>query len=221
MTRRSFLVLVAGLGLAACGARALPPPASDGPTQLSDRLVVDTRRPQAFAAGHHEGALNIQVGWSQLGARIASYVPDRETRIALRCADADEAAAAAAILADAGYENVRWLEAGEESATLPLWKTPELRRRLAGPDPPVVLDVRSRREREQGSIPGSIFVDEDDGPASVASLDRARTYAVICEAGWRSSQLASWMRREGFDRVWNVVDGMAGWRRGSSSADSE
>ena len=43
-------------------------------------------------------------------------------------------------------------------------------------------------------------------------LDPAKRYAVICEGGWRSSQLASWMRREGFGEVVNVIDGMAGYR---------
>jgi len=38
-------------------------------------------------------------------------------------------------------------------------------------------------------------------------------YAVICEGGVRSSQLASLLKARGFGEVSNVIDGMWAWRR--------
>jgi rhodanese-related sulfurtransferase len=205
--------------LVACGPRAELPPRADGSVA---RVVVDTRLPAAFAAGHAPGALNLQVGWGQLAARIGQYLPDRDTPVALRATDPAEAARAAEILRERGYADIALAaprEAATEAAeggldTLPLMTAAELRARLAGPDPPIVLDVRSRLERAVGAVPGSAFVDEETAPRPVGMLDRDREYAVICEGGWRSSQLASWMRREGFTHVVNVIDGMAGWRAG-------
>ena len=88
----------------------------------------------------------------------------------------------------------------------------ELRERLASASPPTVLDVRTPLEWARDGIDGAIRLEQDSAPARIDELDPGGNYAVICEAGYRSGQLASWMRRHGFERVVNVIDGMAGWR---------
>ena len=72
--------------------------------------------------------------------------------------------------------------------------------------------MRTLAEWDEGTLDDALLFHEDQAPTLAAQLDPARRYAVICEGGWRSSQLASWMRREGFAQVVNVIDGMAGYR---------
>ena len=217
LSRRAALGLAA-LALAACGGRepeTAPKPAAPAAEALAaGRLVIDVREPEPFAAGHLPGALNLQLGWDQLVHRVASYVPDRATALAVRAPSAKEAAEALERLAELGYDDALALETdpSAETATLELWSARELGIQLAGSAPPTVIDIRSAAEFESGWIDGALRVDQDEGLKLLPFLSHERTYAVICEGGWRSSQLASAMRREGFAHVVNVIDGMAGWR---------
>lgn len=58
----------------------------------------------------------------------------------------------------------------------------ELAARLAGPNPPVVLDVRSRSQYDQddAQIPGSVRVPPDQVEEWVAQADRARAVVAYC-----------------------------------------
>ena len=210
LRRACAWVMVAGaVLLAACAARVPVEPATEGEA----RLVIDLRLPADFAAGHLPGALNIQLGWEQLAGRTRSYVPDLDRPIAIRGTDRDEAERAAAVLTELGYTDLKRIgpDPATEIATLPLWDAAELKVALAGEDPPVVLDIRHPSEFESGVIEGALLIHEDEGPAGVAELQPGVRYAIVCEGGWRSSQLASWMRTQGFGDVVNVLDGMAGW----------
>lgn len=208
MTRAS-LALLTSLALAAC---ARPPRLPlEGSSMDDARLVIDVREPALFAAGHAPGALNVQTGYGQLAGRIRFYVPDAVTPIAIRASSTREAEEAAAVLRDLGYQDIALAPeiAGE---TLDLTSLDALAARLASNDPPIVLDIRTAGEFATGTIQGAITIDQDHGPESVAGLDPSREYVVICEGGWRSSQLASWMKMNGFARVSNAIEGMAGWR---------
>ena len=50
-------------------------------------------------------------------------------------------------------------------------------------------------------------------PELLGELDPGGRYLVICEGGYRSGQLASWLDLHGFEDVTNVIDGMWAWRR--------
>jgi len=144
---------------------------------------------------------------------MPSYVPDRAQPLFVRAESLSDAEKAAAILLDLGYRDFKRVEPapGTETATLPLMKAAELAQRLAEPDAPTVLDIRTPEEFAGGVIPGAMRIDEDRGPEAVRGLDPHGHYAIICAGGWRSSQLATWMRNHGFDDVTNVVDGMSAW----------
>jgi phage shock protein E len=79
---------------------------------------------------------------------------------------------------------------------------------------PVVVDVRTRREFQQGHVPGainhplhSLLLYPADLPAA---LDEP--VVVYCGQGPRARIAAAMMRRAGFRRI-ELLDGhMAGWR---------
>ena len=203
--------LLAATALACGGCTPTRPvelPEHDGSTA---RLVIDVRDPVAFAAGHDPGALNLQWGWNQLPERIAAYVPDRETPLAVRAATPVEAAIAAGLLEGRGYVDVTSAPAEPGSTTLPTTTARSLAARLDAGEDLHVLDVRERWEHALGTIPGATKVDPDEAPSLLPTLDPEADHFVICEAGYRSGQLASWLRRHGL-RATNVIDGMAGWR---------
>jgi sodium/hydrogen antiporter len=70
----------------------------------------------------------------------------------------------------------------EEAATVPRISADELARRLAGAQPPVVLDVRRRAEydADTGQIPGSVRVLPDQIGAWATTADRTRPAVTYC-----------------------------------------
>ncbi len=48
-------------------------------------------------------------------------------------------------------------------------------------------------------------------PASVGELDPERPTVLICHHGMRSYQVGVFLERAGFDEVFNLTGGVAGW----------
>lgn len=95
------LGLVAGLLLSACEADQ---PAVLDALQSPDRLLIDVRTAEEFAAGALPGAQRI--GHEEIAAQIASLAPDLDTPIVLYCRSGRRSALAEAGLRDLGYRNL-------------------------------------------------------------------------------------------------------------------
>ncbi len=97
----------------------------------------------------------------------------------------------------------------------------DLLERLAGPTPPLLLDVREPAEFSAAHIAGSINVPrgllegacdwgyDDTLPALAAGRDRA--IVVVCRSGNRSVLAADVMQRMGFADVVSLKTGVRGW----------
>ncbi len=216
---RWMQVLVPALLLLAINACSRPPqaPPTDPGTSTTEArretLWIDLREPVAFAAGHHDGAINIQLGWNQLEDRMEAYVPRKDTSLVVVAKSDSQLYRARGILDSLGYESVTTTTDPGGSECLQLMKVEELLRRLDAGEDLEVIDVRSAAEFESGVLDMARLVDEDEAPSILVGLDKTKPYAIICEGGYRSSQLASLMKREGFTQVWNVIDGMWAWRQ--------
>jgi sulfur dioxygenase len=92
---------------------------------------------------------------------------------------------------------------------------PELRDRIAGANPPVLIDVRGAGEfsGELGHIAGAILfplANLADRAGELAQF-RERDIVAICRVGVRSATAAAILTGLGFDRVWNLKGGMLEW----------
>lgn len=87
--------------------------------------------------------------------------------------------------------------------------------RLAGPQAPLVLDVRSAGEfvGEQGHIAGALNIPVDQLASRITELaDYAeRPIALVCRTDKRSAKAARLLSRQGFADVHVVRDGMTAW----------
>ena len=79
--------------------------------------------------------------------------------------------------------------------------------------PPVILDVRSRREFEKGHVPGArhmpfwaVSMRHGDIPGS-----RTDPIVIYCGHGPRAALAASLLRRAGFQRLEFLEGHMSGW----------
>lgn len=87
----------------------------------------------------------------------------------------------------------------------------------------VVLDVRTRREYEEGHIPGAVLLDfnSPDFGKELAKLDKNKTYLVHCAVGGRSAKAARKMEEMGFQRVFNLLGGMRAWEKAGKPVEKE
>lgn len=76
---------------------------------------------------------------------------------------------------------------------------------------PRLLDVREPWEFETCRIDGALLVPMRSVPAQLDQLDRAASNVVICHRGMRSLQVAMFLERQGFGRVFNLSGGVAAW----------
>jgi phage shock protein E len=85
---------------------------------------------------------------------------------------------------------------------------------LAEPDPPLLLDVRTREEWEAGHVPGAHAIPIGELAERASELEAFREHGVIayCERGPRAERALDVLREAGFEKV-GILDGsMSRWR---------
>jgi glyoxylase-like metal-dependent hydrolase (beta-lactamase superfamily II)/rhodanese-related sulfurtransferase len=94
-------------------------------------------------------------------------------------------------------------------------KADEVHRLLGATNPPVVLDVREPAEfqGELGHVPGSILIPLKELATRAPELEpyRGRPLVVVCRSGVRSTTAAAMLYGMGYERVYNMKDGMIDW----------
>lgn len=86
--------------------------------------------------------------------------------------------------------------------------------RLNGDSPPVLLDVRTPGEFNEGHVRQAVLVPLQELHLRAPNLlqeFKGREVAVICRTGNRSLFGAIALRRAGFEKVYNVTGGMVSW----------
>jgi rhodanese-related sulfurtransferase len=194
--------------------------------QRSGAQVLDTRDPVEFASAHLAGSINI--GLSGQYATWAGTIletthpivivaqPGAETESAMRlgrigfdrvCGFLEGGLAAAA---PRGPEDSASQNDGQIVSTDRL--SPEIAaQRMASPEPPLAIDVRSPRERAEKWIPETVHRSLSSLRTTVSDLPRTRPIMVFCAGGYRSSIAASLLQRDGFTNVSELAGGIAAW----------
>jgi len=184
--------------------------------QAVNAQVLDTRDPVDFAAAHLAGSINIGLGGQY--ATWAGTVLSRERPIVV-IADPGREHESAVRLGRIGFDHiVGYLKGGLRSlesrpdltATTERVSAPLASERLATGGP-LAVDVRSPREREQKSVPGSVSIPLNHLLERVQELPKDRPLIVYCAGGYRSSMAASLLQREGFTHISEIAGGIAAW----------
>jgi glyoxylase-like metal-dependent hydrolase (beta-lactamase superfamily II)/rhodanese-related sulfurtransferase len=180
-------------------------------------VLLDTRDADAFAAEHVRGSVNIG-----LGGRFASWVgtlldPARPLIVVAAPGKEEESITR---LGRIGFDRVLgYLSGGVAAARAePGWSvrggrvTPaELAARLATPDAPLVVDVRTDTGWKGGHIEDALHIVLDDLEEELERVPRDRELVVTCRSGYRSSTAASLLQRAGHERVTDLAGGMDAW----------
>jgi glyoxylase-like metal-dependent hydrolase (beta-lactamase superfamily II) len=185
--------------------------------QVTGAQILDTRDATEFASAHLAGSINI--GLVGQYATWAGTVLNREHPIVIVAGPGRENESAVR-LGRIGFDHlVGYLKDGLHS----LESRPELvafTERLSAPfaaellsssQPPLAIDVRAPRERDQKYIAGSLAIPLNHLSENLDKLPRDRPLLVYCAGGYRSSIAASLLQRSGFDPVGEIAGGIVGW----------
>ena len=180
----------------------------------ADSIVVDTRKPYAFAGSHISGALNILLGGT---AVYPGWVLTYDQRVLLVLERQSDLTRVLRHFWRLGFVNINgylcvgmgeWQKQGKPISTTGTLSASDLKDRL---ERYVVLDVREPSEwHQEGTIKGAERIFFGDLTEKLGSLQRNKRFAVTCSVGDRASIAASILKRKGFE-VSNVLGGMTAW----------
>ena len=106
-----------------------------------------------------------------------------------------------------------WETNGYDLMMLDTISVHDLHRRIGkSPRALTVLDVRTEKEWTAGHIDHATHIHGGKLQERFADVSRERPVAVICGSGYRSAIAASFLKREGYDEVCNVMGGMSAWK---------
>jgi hydroxyacylglutathione hydrolase len=182
-----------------------------------EAILVDTRSPEAFGAGHIAGAYNVGSG-PMLATWVGVLLPADVSMVLVleRASDWDEIVTA---LGRIGYERIigylqggmeAWKERGRPLARVEQIDVAELDRRRSLGDLQV-LDVRMESEWQAGHIAGARHVPLHELPGRLDEIDPERPTAVVCGSGYRSSIASAFLQQGGIGPLANVLGGMTAW----------
>ncbi|MBY0557503.1 MAG: sulfurtransferase [Burkholderiaceae bacterium] len=76
---------------------------------------------------------------------------------------------------------------------------------------PVLLDVREAWEFETCHLDGAQLIPMHTIPARIDDLDEDAAIVCICHHGARSLQVAAFLERHGFGKLYNLTGGVHAW----------
>jgi hydroxyacylglutathione hydrolase len=176
--------------------------------------LLDTRDPVDFAGAHLRGSVNVGLGGSF--ATWCGTVLEHDHPVVL-LAEPGRETEAATRLGRIGFDNVAGYLAGgmqtlEQEPSLverlPRVTAAALSEQLEGPDPPLILDVRSEREWDQRHLAQAVNLPLSQLAARMDTLPDDRPLVVHCASDYRSAIAASMIRRDGRPEVSVLVGGL-------------
>jgi rhodanese-related sulfurtransferase len=181
--------------------------------------VLDVRDPADFEGAHLVDSVNI--GLAGKFATWAGTLLDRERPIVI-IAEPGREQEAAMRLGRIGFDQVAgYLQAGMQALEFrpdlvrrtERITAPTLAEQMATPTPPVVLDVRTKREWQDKRIEGSINMPLNHLEERILEVPRGRPLVVHCQTGYRSSIAVSLLKLHGVEDVADLVGGISAWEK--------
>ena len=200
---------------------ALPAPSPLSPREFAaraaDAQVLDVRSEMGFGSAHVPGALSI---WEEGVPRYGGWFLCYDKPILL-VAETNDVSRTVRYLVRLGFDRQdgflaggmhAWLAAGFESHHVETVTVHDLCQRLDGDEDVWILDVRSDEELERESgIPGAHHRHITQLAEHLDEVPTDRSVYVFCGTGLRAMIGASLLRRAGWERVADVLGGLAGW----------
>lgn len=197
------------------GTHALSPAAFEAAANETNALMLDTRDPEAFAAGFIPNSINIGLNGS-FAPWVGALIPDIKQQILL-IAEPGKEQEAITRMARVGYDHCigyldcnisEWIAAGKEVDKVQSVTADELVQ-LSDSTSVHILDVRKKSEFDSEHIINAENVPLDYVNEVMPQIDKEHTYYVHCAAGYRSMIFISILKARGYN---NLVDVKGGFK---------
>ncbi|EJF11473.1 MULTISPECIES: rhodanese-like domain-containing protein [Pontibacter] len=196
------------------GQQALSPDAFEAAVNETSALVLDTRKPETFAAGFIPNSINIGID-GNFAPWIGALIPDIQQPI-LFIADEGREEEVVTRLARVGYDFAlgylkggldAWKAAGKEVDTIKSISAAEFAADYAKDNSIKVVDVRKPGEYQAEHVASAQHAPLDYLNDHLAELPKEEVMYLHCAGGYRSMIAASILKARGFDNVINVEGG--------------
>ena len=186
--------------------------------QREGAVVLDTRDPNEFAAGHLIGSINI--GLAGRYAEFAGGVIQPGVAMVLVAAEGEEMEARIR-LARIGFDNVIghldnplgvFNDNPDDVARSSRVDVAAMRTAMESLDGVQIVDVRQPGETAGGVVPDAHLIPLTTLNQRLATLDASKPTIVYCAGGYRSSIAASRLAAAGFHDVSDLLGGFGAWQ---------
>ncbi|MCO5297995.1 MAG: rhodanese-like domain-containing protein [Fimbriimonadaceae bacterium] len=89
----------------------------------------------------------------------------------------------------------------------------ELKAELAGPTPPVLVDVREPFELEIARLDPHVLIPMGEFVERMGELGTEDDLVIVCRSGSRSARVTAFLLQQGYRRVRNLAGGVLRWSR--------
>ncbi|MDO6391787.1 MBL fold metallo-hydrolase [Pontibacter sp. BT731] len=196
------------------GQQALSPEAFEAAVNETGALVLDTRKPETFAAGFIPNSINIGID-GNFAPWVGALIPDVQQPI-LFIADKGREEEVVTRLARVGYDNTlgylqgsftAWQAAGKETDSIRSISAATFAADYAKDNNIKVVDVRKPGEYQAEHVEDAKHAPLDYLNEHLAELPKDEDLYIHCAGGYRSMIAASILKARGFDNVINVEGG--------------
>lgn len=195
------------------GHQALSPEAFEAKANNTGALILDTRKPEAFAKGFIPNSINIGIDGS-FAPWVGALIPDLKQQLMIVTEPGREEEVVTR-LARVGYDYTigylnggfeSWKEAGKETDSVASVTAGEFAERFERDDLEVI-DVRKPDEFAAGHIEGARNLPLDYINDLMQEFPKDKTLHIHCAGGYRSMVAASILKSRGIDDVVNIEGG--------------
>tara|TARA_B100001142_G_scaffold58660_3_gene57444 strand:+ start:510 stop:2015 length:1506 start_codon:yes stop_codon:yes gene_type:complete len=186
-------------------------------------LILDTRKPQEYAAGHIPGSVNIGLD-GQFAPWVGVLIPDIDQKILIVTEKSREEETIRR-LSRVGYDNVlgfieggynAWKQSNKQTDTVESIDAEEFANRISEDPNSVILDVRKDGEYRSERMMYSNHIPLDDINTRFSDLPEGDPIYIHCAGGYRSMIFSSILKKRG---IHNIVDIKGGFGAIKKNAD--
>lgn len=196
------------------GLQALSPEAFEAAANETGALVLDTRKPETFAAGFIPNSINIGID-GNFAPWVGTLIPDIKQQLLL-VTDEGREEEVVTRLARVGYDYTigylkgsfeAWKQAGKEVDTIASISAETFARHFEQDKAIKVVDVRKPGEFQAEHVETAQLAPLDYFNEHLAELPKQETMYLHCAGGYRSMIAASILKARGYENVVNVEGG--------------
>ncbi len=177
-------------------------------------IVLDTRTPEEFAAGHIPNSIFIGLDGS-FAPWVGAMITDLKQSIVFIAPEENRSEEVVTRLSRVGYDNTlgflkggidAWKSEGKEIDTVTSIPAKELLKKYNEGNVEII-DVRKNGEFAGGHIEGATNLPLDYLNDRMSQLNKDKTYHIHCAGGYRSIIAASILKARGYHHIYDISGG--------------